>query len=597
MFYGMRICQVNRRIFGVFGRRVCRMDSEKESIESILSQAGIKISLSCPRARESSSDVDLRPDARSSNAQHAVEEDRDVQSVLKNRDFFTLLFTRHPLSAVTDIHDFYYFLLLRKISIIQELVRNQDNSQALNDIADAATGVYMKWKGPAIKYINDHNEEIFSESQTDRDIKYAALDSIIHFKGGICNDVFKYLCQKYPFMIIERFDDLEDIFNKSTKTDKPDEDLFYILFHSGIRLSVDVPSYQKLINSLWFQTVLNIWKKEYSKNNRHRHQIEQYIAELRSYAELLCGNLTEDNVYEAETAVRSLSSFLNQVKIYKSDVLSEHGTAVEKLKRQLLYDKVVFVQKLFDNMGAEDWSRMPYSNSKLPWFTHYDNNQSYLTKKNETAKYSLCTDIPDEQFFSLEFLRKLSNLEGFRDEVFLETLRYPPAFDNYSRLIEYTAQDISKKMSKQDYGFVEDVDMMLVMLRLAYQDVNKTSEEQEILCYSLSMFLCSLSEKFLRLFNLYLTKNKDSENATLGDLLNGNKKELAYAFGCDHIRILAYFLTSTLDLKLGRNYRNSLAHWSSGLETSDMTPILAASLLWLFTDILNSVSIYFDNQQ
>ena len=80
-------------------------------------------------------------------------------------------------------------------------------------------------------------------------------------------------------------------------------------------------------------------------------------------------------------------------------------------------------------------------------------------------------------------------------------------------------------------------------------------------------------------------------------MLNANRKKLADAFGVDHVRTLAYFLTGTQGIKLGRNYRNSLVHWSAGMEPGDMTPILASSMLWMFTDILNSVLIYFDKQQ
>lgn len=597
------------------------MDSEKESIESILSQAGIKISLRCPRARESSSDVDIRPGAGSSNAQHAVEEDSDVQSVLKNRDFFTSLFTRHPLSAVTDIHDFYYFLLLRKISKIQEVVRNQNNLQLLICIACKADKIYKQLKGNAIIYIggknknknnnknnnnnNDNNnnninnkKEIFSKSQTDIDLKYAALDFVIKFQCGIRHDVFEYLCQECPSMIIERFDDLDGIFNESAKT-AANKDLFKILFTSGHHLSFDPPNL-KLIDSLWLQAVLDIWKKEYSKDNGHRQLIEQYTAELRRDAETRCKDLSIYNVYDIETAVKSLSSFLYEIKTYKSDVLSESETTVEKLKRQVLARKADIVQKVFVHLGAEDWRRSQGCMSKLLLLTHFDRNSvqySYLSKKLESPEDKPYADMTDDEFFTLEYRKILSKLEADQDAKFLEILRDRTASDVYSRLVEHAALYISSNISKQNDGLAEDVEMMLVMLRLAYRDVSKTSQEQEIFCYNLSMFLCSLSEKLLRLFNFYLTKDKNFENATLGDLLNANRKKLADAFGVDHLRTLAYFLTGTPGIKLGRNYRNSLVHWSAGMEPGDMTPLLASSMLWLFTDILNSVVIYFGNIQ
>ena len=576
------------------------MNSEKESIESILSRKGLKISLRCPRVRELSSGMGHRSAAGSGHAQYAVEEDRDVQFVVKNIKTFDSLLLAHPLSAVTDIHDFYHFLLIRKISKIQKLVRNQKDSESLNKSKDKSANVYnLNGNDPAIKYITEHKEDIFSEAQTDCDLKYAALDSIIDFQGGIKKCVFTYLCQECPFMIIERFDNLKGIFDQSVKTDKPEEDLFSILFHSVLHLPGDVPSDQKLIDSLLFQTVLDIWKNEYSKNNRHRQLIDQYIGELCSYAELLCSNLSKDNVYERENAVKSLSSFLNQVKIYKSDVLSEYVTKVERLKRAILVGKADLVQKFFVHVGAEDWRCLQGCKPKLFLLTHFELNSvqySFLSKKLESLEDKPYNDMPDDEFFTLECRKRLSNLEADQDAEFLEILRDRRAFEVYSWLVKYAALYISSKISKQNDGLVVDVEMMLVMLRLAYRDFNKNSQEQEIFCYSLSMFLCSISEKILRLFNFYLTKGKDSENATLGDLLNEGQKELVKVLGIDHIRTLAYFLIGTTGIKLGRNYRNSLVHWSSGLVPSDMSPVFASSMLWMFTDILNSVSIYFDKQ-
>lgn len=574
------------------------MGSNKETIESVLDQENIKISLRCPRERELPPDRDHQSAAVSSNAHHALEVDSDVQSVLKNMNFFNLLFTRHPLSAVKDINDFYYFLLLRKISKIQELVRNKNICQLLKGIADQAASVYKQWKGPAIKYINGHKEEIFSKSKTDSDLKYAALDFAVEFQSGIFQDVFEYLCQECSSMIIERFDDLEGIFKKSAKAGASDanKDLFIILFPCGHHLPCDCPSGPKLIRSMWLPAVLNIWKREYSKNNGHRLFIEHYIADIFLDAESLFYKLSKFNVYERETALKALSSFLNEIKNYKSDVLSEYVTEVEKLKRRLLDAKADIVQKIIVDLGAEYWRCTQGRKSRLYMLTHYDNNRSHLSKGMESPHDQTWADMPEEEFFCLDYRETLSNLEGGQAAQFLAILRDQPAFDNYSRLVKEAVKYISCKMSKQEAGLAEDINMMLAMLSLAYRNINKTSQEQEIFCYSLSIFLCSLSEKVLRLFNYYLTKDPDSENATLGDLLNVNKKELADALGIDHIRTLAYFLTGTPGIKLGRNYRNSLVHWSAGMVPGEMTPIFASSMLWLFTDILNSVSIYFDSQ-
>lgn len=61
----------------------------------------------------------------------------------------------------------------------------------------------------------------------------------------------------------------------------------------------------------------------------------------------------------------------------------------------------------------------------------------------------------------------------------------------------------------------------------------------------------------------------------------------------DHRKGLAYFLSSVRGMKDCRSYRNKLAHWLSVLTPKSMKPDLALRLIWLFTDVLNSVYLYF----
>lgn len=587
---------MNCMLFAFFKRRMCGNGISMETLKNIFNQKKIQISLRCIAERKTSRNMDLHSFQEDSDVDSAAI-NREIQTVAENRDFFDSLFTKHPLSAVRDINDFYYFLLAKKISSMQGPVYpfSSQYSQLLKGIADKASDIYKQGKRDAINYLNDHTDEIFQDSQSDCDLRNAALDSIIELQGAIHKEVFKYLCQKRPSMIIERFDDLERVFDKAENSD-----LFTTLFPSGHYFPGDNQSGQKLIDSLWLQSVLDIWKKEYSKNTGRRWLIENYISELSQDAESLCDELSEWNVYEAETAVKSLCSFLKEIKSHKSDDLSEDITAVEKLEIKIRDDKVTFVQHLFDNLGAKKWRNTTDSKSKLLMLTHYHVDpgkyKSHLSKKKEMSKGENRTDVPDDKFFSPDYRRELSRLEAYQVAYFMAILRDQSAFDEYSRLVEHRIRYISGKIPKHEDGLTEDTEMMLAMLHLEYQKLNNTSQEQIIFCYSLSVFICSLIEKLLRMFYCCMTKVSDFENLTLGKLLNVQKTKLVSAFGSDHIRALAYFLTSTPGIKLGRNYRNSLDHWSLCMSPGDMTPIFASSLLWLFTDILNSVSLYFDSQ-
>ena len=63
-------------------------------------------------------------------------------------------------------------------------------------------------------------------------------------------------------------------------------------------------------------------------------------------------------------------------------------------------------------------------------------------------------------------------------------------------------------------------------------------------------------------------------------------------FGEDHLKNIIYFLNTVGDKKIGWNYRNLLAHWVE-LKKSNINSMLVAQLLYLYTDIINTVFWYF----
>ena len=82
------------------------------------------------------------------------------------------------------------------------------------------------------------------------------------------------------------------------------------------------------------------------------------------------------------------------------------------------------------------------------------------------------------------------------------------------------------------------------------------------------------------------------DKATMGDLLSVNNRYMVAAFGRNHIQNLSYFLQQVGPRKVGQNIRNSLAHWSN-MRVNNMSIPYTAKVLWLFTDVLNSVFWYF----
>ena len=140
----------------------------------------------------------------------------------------------------------------------------------------------------------------------------------------------------------------------------------------------------------------------------------------------------------------------------------------------------------------------------------------------------------------------------------------------------------------------EDMKILVSMLQPVLLSNDRDKEALKPLCYGAGMFICAMIEKLLRSFYIYLLKNKiyvPPTSATLGALLSEHNQEMVNAFGEDHLKNIAYFISTVGDKKIGLNIRNSLAHWI-GMHATDLSSMLIAELFYLYTDVVNTLYWY-----
>lgn len=529
-----------------------------------------------------------------------------VQSVVENREFFETLFTVHPLKEVKNPENLYYFLLARKISVMQKLeFENSNVSESLKSIADIAHVIYRSSKGKAIGYLKDHKEEIFSDSQHDNELKYAALDFIIECRTGIDYSVFDYLCRHCFDLVISRFHELNCVFQKY-------KDLFKVLFSHDINF----------IKSPHLRIVLDILKQEYKKKDTTgiREQIDRCAAKLCRDAEPLYLTISEDNAIEREPGIRYVASFLSDIKNPRADEFFEY---VKREEQQYFLKRCMSVRFTVNVPGVQSWKPLN-DNLKLLVLTHHriksaHDPQKYESYLNEKLKFTIldccCTDSMGStvstaagKFSTAGFENQLELIAKCRAASFLDILNNLPALNDYSELVRSAVSHIFVRLSQPDCGLREDTELLLSMLISVNSHINEKSIEQESACYTASMFICSITEKLLRLFYRHFYRHLEKGKLdvqyeiTLGDLLNPDNKELSGAFGSDHLRCLGYFLImikvpeTDPEKFIGINLRNNLAHWSDEMKPEAMDPGLTSTILWLFTDVLNSILLYFDGQ-
>ena len=112
------------------------------------------------------------------------------------------------------------------------------------------------------------------------------------------------------------------------------------------------------------------------------------------------------------------------------------------------------------------------------------------------------------------------------------------------------------------------------------------------MCYTIDVIICALIEKLLRIIFVISRKNKGLDSAKASEKSIGNLLELTQKdfLGDIHTHNLQRFLHKFN--KAGLNLRNNLAHCND-INKDMLTAEFTYFLFWLFTDVLNTVFLYF----
>ena len=314
--------------------------------------------------------------------------------------------------------------------------------------------------------------------------------------------------------------------------------------------------------------------------------------------------MSDRKILKAVNVLRAVSLFLRQIRPGRAS--RESARYARDAEQQLLkYLLAAAASRKFripsDKAASQKWEPIDPLTVPLPALTHQDksadnrgqSNESYLGKS--TQSYAAFKGLSREGF--------LSELEDVNAQNFFIILNNKDIFKDYIKKVRRAARIISKQPGMSGFLLSDDVSMLRSMLNSVSRNLDPSdNRHREAVCYSASMFICSLTEKILRLFYLYCSQTHNIPPVTkyinkqqyfsLG-FLASQKLAMPGSLTIDHRKALMYFLTKIRGMKDCRSYRNKLAHWLSEMNPKSMQPDLASRLLWLFTDVLNSVYLYF----
>lgn len=519
----------------------------------------------------------------------------EIKAIIDNKEFFAAFYANYPISSLETMNDYIVYLFSLKFCALSEtisLLSQDEHKEVIATLSREANAVCETiGKGAVIKFINTHIEEIFAFSDQTNDVRYMTLELIKQYVSGIKAEVYAYLCSNYYWSIIGNFDSFYKVI-------KSNPSLFEVLYPSGHLADLQK---RQLKDSLdIFSVILE------GNNETLKALVNDRVSVLCADVEMLVASIMENNVMLHESVVRELTDFLRRIKHPKANDFGVHYKVVE----EILYKSIekngkkseyeIPVGKIIEQFcSTENWV------ARLLSLTHRcDSNSSSLTfksrlsfSKDETNHIvDFCsTNIPTDSYFTCSHQNMLEIYASVGTGTMLGVMDRSEVFQDYAKLVMSALHFISEQMKREDAQLFEDWSLLDRMLQIIM--VNRDLDEKSIqpLCYSAAMFICSFTEKILRLYYIDKVKNDtyvSVENATLGRLLTEMNSKVVEIFDPIHTRHLEFFMSKNGDKKIGHDYRNRLAHWAE-MKSSMLTIPFVAKLLWLFTDVLNTIFWYY----
>jgi len=519
----------------------------------------------------------------------------DVKTIVDNPEIFDDLYLKYPLLKIEDIDDYYMYFLSQKIAMMSEIAPkliHEEHKEKIKLLASEAKSAVDKiGPGPAIKFINSNVCILFDNKKSSNDIRSATIDFMAKYAAGIDQSVFYFLCKDYGYLLIDRFDDFERVFEAHP-------DLFSLLFPTGKLEEID--AYR-------FDTILRIWSHILSKNKSAlKDSVKKDIPTLFEDIKKLSNAATIDNIMQIEGTIREFNLFLRKIKSPMANEFSKYAKAAESLLTRNLQERGErFAYKIPVEEIVNRWKETENWEVRLLSLTHdlkKGGEQIEAVSRLSApsgAKDGLLdfvsTNIPTDDFFTMSHQQELSIIASIETGSMARIIGTLDTFRDYLSLIFSAVKFIAEATDANEENLQQDVSLLADLVQLVVEDQDAAKTATKPLSYGASMYICAFSEKLLRTVYTYIVKDEcyvPTNKATLGELLNLDNYRMVEIFGENHIKNLAFYLSQTQPNGIGHNYRNSLAHWAN-ITADNLTPMFMAQLLWLFTDILNTVFWYF----
>ena len=217
----------------------------------------------------------------------------EVKLIVENPDIFDVLYSRYPLSGLSNLDDYYLYLLSLKLICMRELIPvllQETHKVVISKLSDnAEQAVSGITTGDAIRFINDNIKEIFDKGKNSYDIRFVTLDLVAKYISGIKQETLAFLCKDYGYLLIDRFDQFEKAFEQYP-------DLFKSIYPTG---------HLDEINPFRLEKTLDIWCHILNKGKSNLQvTVTSRVTVLAEDVKKLSDTATIENIIHVEGTIR-----------------------------------------------------------------------------------------------------------------------------------------------------------------------------------------------------------------------------------------------------------------------------------------------------
>ncbi len=511
----------------------------------------------------------------------------DIELILDNSEIIKEYYNSIEFE-IKDINSFIDYLFLKKFSEFSALSKHisDDKKDAFNNIASFIYDKHMKCEIKSIlRFINSNIIELLRDCECN--VIESIIDIIISYHSGAINSIVHICKVEYP-LFLNYFDRVSHFIRK------------YDLLLDEFLDVKHIDDIKQGSIGIYLQAIVLL-----NKFDKCKGLIDNIIEELNVYGKSVFDIITIENVLQHERPIKALMQFYREIQ---HRYYSEYKTMMDKV--------VVIINDHLHTHGHTYSYEIPYSKMiavlenpevhlfiKILSLTHLQQKdkswKSYhavLGESNEKAQYEMIvtSNIPTNEYFSQT---KQQNLNLY-DQAFLTMLANyyitkERLSDFFAMLYEAT-QEVVRRFNIDYEDEMQEEFNMIFSLFLSFLHNNDKKDFSNGISYALTMFLCGMIEKLLRM--IYLKENSSiyikTKSFSLGNLLNLKNKTMVKIFGEDNIRVFAYYLVQGGDIdEVGFNYRNNYAHYKN-VKIENIEYGVTLKVLQIYIMMVNELTLY-----